>query len=53
VSKLDDLEKVLMDAVAKAAAYEGSALGTGDPIDQIPETVIELRHAGAALRWLG
>lgn len=45
MSRLDDLEKVLMATVAKTAAHEGSALGTGDSIDQIPEAVIGLRHA--------
>lgn len=45
MSRLDNLESALVAAVAKAAAHEGSALGTGDSIDQIPEAVIGLRHA--------
>ncbi len=45
MSSIDDLERVLMNAVAKAAAHHGSPLGIGDSIDQIPEAVIGLRHA--------
>lgn len=45
MSKIDDLEKILMNAVAQVATYHRSSLGTGDSIDQIPEAVIRLRHA--------
>ncbi len=45
MSKIDDLEHALLTAVAAAAAHEGSALGVGGSIDQIPEAVVGLRHA--------
>lgn len=45
MSKIDDLEHALLTAVAEVAAHEGSALGVGDSIDEIPEAVVGLRHA--------
>lgn len=45
MNDIDKLQDVVMAAIARAAAHEGSALGIGDSIDEIPEAVIGLRHA--------
>ncbi len=45
MSTLDGLQDAVMTAVAAAASHEGTALGLGEPIDEITEAVIGLRHA--------
>ncbi len=45
MSDIDKLQDAVMLAVAKAATYEGTALGVGDTIDEIPSAVVGLRHA--------
>lgn len=45
MSDIDKLQDVVMMTVAAAATHEGTVLGIGDTIDEIPEAVIGLRHA--------
>lgn len=44
-TSIDAFQQAVINAVAKAAAHEGSVLGTGDDVDEILEAVIRLRHA--------
>jgi|SRR5882672_4159906 len=45
MSDIDKWQDGVVASVARAAAHEGTALGTGDPIDRITDAVIGLRHA--------
>jgi hypothetical protein len=45
VNDIDRLQDEAMFAVARAAAHEGTALGIGAPIDELPEALVSLRHA--------
>lgn len=45
MSDIDKWQDGVIASVARAAAHEGTALGTGDPIDRITDAVIGLRHA--------
>jgi hypothetical protein len=44
---IDALQHAVVTAVARAAVHEGTALGTGDTIDEIPETVVALSAASS------
>ena len=46
---IDDLQHNVITAIAKAAANEGAALGTGDTIDELPDVVVAL--AAATCPW--
>lgn len=45
MSTIDDLQHVVVVAIAAAANHEKTALGLGGAFDEIAETVIGLRHA--------
>lgn len=45
MSDIDRLQDDAMAAVARAATHEGTALGVGDPIDELPEVLVSLRLA--------
>lgn len=48
MSDIDRLQDAVMAAVARAAVHEGTALGVGDPMDELPEALVSLRHASCA-----
>jgi hypothetical protein len=45
VSEINRLQDEAMVAIARAAAHEGTALGVGSPIDELPEALVWLVHA--------
>lgn len=45
---IDDLLHAVMTAVTSAVSHEGTVLGIGDRIDEIPEAIVRLAHATRA-----